>query len=131
MLTGWGVVKELVAHVAAAADPSNPSASSTAREDPERWWKEHADGDLGYAALLEKLGPSAAARQGLLAGFFEPRSDDDGTLALRPSQAHRAIAELVRRGSVKVIVNTNFDRLDPSASDGYFFTTMKDVARTM
>ncbi|MDZ5144940.1 SIR2 family protein [Microbacterium testaceum] len=111
VLTGWGVVEELVARIAAAADPSDPTASSTAREDPERWWKEYGEGDLGYAALLEQLGPSAAARQGLLAEFFEPRSSDDGTPALQPSRAHRAIAELVRRGTVKVIITTNFDRL--------------------
>lgn len=111
VLTGWGVVRELVARVAAAADPTDERASSAAREEPEQWWEKHGQGDLGYAALLEQLGPSAAARQGLLAEFFEPGSDDDGTPARQPSQAHRAIAELVRRGTVKVIVTTNFDRL--------------------
>lgn len=114
--TGWGVVTELVARVAAASAPDDPAAVLAARADPERWWSQHDDGTLGYSSLLEKLAPSAAARQGLLAGFFEPNSDDE-TPARQPSKAHRAIAELVRRGTVKVIVTTNFDRLMEQALD--------------
>lgn len=110
LLTGWGVVTELVARVAAATAPGDDGASADARADPEGWWSHNGEGDLGYSSLLEQLAPSAAARHGLLAGFFEPSSDDE-TPARQPSRAHRAIAELVRRGSVKVIITTNFDRL--------------------
>ncbi|MDJ0337899.1 SIR2 family protein [Cryobacterium sp. PH31-O1] len=116
LLTGWGVVTELVARVAAASAPNDSSAVSAARADPELWWSQNGVGKLGYSSLLEQLAPSAAARQGLLAGFFEPGSDDE-TPVLQPSKAHRAIAELVRRGSVKVIVTTNFDRLMEQALD--------------
>ncbi|MET0886841.1 MAG: SIR2 family protein [Mycetocola sp.] len=116
LLTGWGVVTELVARVAAASDPADAGAVTAARADPQLWWSQNGEGDLGYSSLLEQLAPSAAARQGMLAGFFEPGSDD-GTPARQPSRAHRAIAELVRRGSVKVIVTTNFDRLMEQALD--------------
>lgn len=116
LLTGWGVVRELVARAAAAASPDDENAVAAARADPEAWWAQHGDGELGYASLLEQLAPSAAARQGLLAGFFEPTADED-TSPRQPSKAHRAIAELVRRGSVKVIVTTNFDRLMEQALD--------------
>ena len=110
LLTGWGVVKELVAQIAAAAHPQDEQAVTAARTNPEGWWAEHGEGELGYASLLERLSPSAAARQGLLAGFFEP-GDDEDTPVRQPSRAHHAVAELVRRGSVRVIVTTNFDRL--------------------
>ncbi len=116
LLTGWGVVTELVARVAAASAPDDADAVSAARADPESWWSQNGEGELGYSSLLEQLAPSAAARQGLLAGFFEPGSDDE-TPVRQPSKAHRAIAELVRRGSVKVIVTTNFDRLMEQALD--------------
>lgn len=116
LLTGWGVVTELVARVAAASAPDDAGAVAAARADPELWWSENGEGELGYSSLLEQLAPSAAARQGLLAGFFEPGSDDE-TPVRQPSKAHRAIAELVRRGSVKVIVTTNFDRLMEQALD--------------
>jgi len=108
--TGWGVVTELVARVAAASAPSDEGAVAAARDDPEAWWSENGAGKLGYSTLLEQLAPSAAARQGLLAKFFEPHSEED-ELVGEPTRAHRAIAELVRRGSVRVIVTTNFDRL--------------------
>lgn len=116
LLTGWGVVTELVARVAAASAPDDADAVSVARADPELWWSQNGEGELGYSSLLEQLAPSAAARQGLLAGFFEPGSDDEMPVR-QPSKAHRAIAELVRRGSVKVIVTTNFDRLMEQALD--------------
>lgn len=110
LMTGWGVVAELVARAAAASDPTDVAAVDAARADPEAWWNEHGEGKLGYSTLLAQLAPSAAARQGLLAGFFEPGMDDDDTLG-HPSRAHHAIAQLVRRGSVRVVITTNFDRL--------------------
>lgn len=114
--TGWGVVTELVARVAAVAAPDDEDSASTARADPDAWWAQHSEGELGYASLLERVAPSAAARQGILASFFDSRVDDQSP-ARQPSKAHRAIAELVRRGSVKVIVTTNFDRLMEQALD--------------
>ncbi|RKS04952.1 SIR2-like protein [Nocardiopsis sp. Huas11] len=115
--TGWGVVKELVRRLAAATDPSDSASAQTAAEDPERWWDEHGDGDLGYARLLEHLAPTAAARQGLLADFFEPSEEERADGLKTPSKAHQAVAELVKRGTVRVIVTTNFDRLMEQALD--------------
>jgi hypothetical protein len=66
---------------------------------------------LGYSNLLAALGATPAARRALLAGFFEP-SDDDAASGLKtPSPAHLAIAQLVKRGYIRVILTTNFDRL--------------------
>lgn len=110
--TGWGVVTELVRRAAAAGARGDPAAADRAAEKPEAWWAEHGDGQpLGYSNLLAALGPTQAARRDLLAGFFEPTDDDAEQGRKVPGPAHRAIAQLVKRGLVKVILTTNFDRL--------------------
>lgn len=112
--TGWGVVTELVRRVAAVEDPDS---IEDAASDPEKWWHEHHSGTLGYSSLLEALAPTSAARQGLLADFFEPSDEDREQGIKTPSKGHLAIAELVKRGSVKVVITTNFDRLMEQALD--------------
>lgn len=109
--TGWGVVRELVRRAAAATDPQNEGLAQAAWDNPDVWWAKHGEGDLGYSTLLEQLAPLPAARQGLLADFFEPNDEERDEGLKQPSKAHRAIAELVKRGFVRVIVTTNFDRL--------------------
>jgi hypothetical protein len=109
--TGWGVIKELVRSVA-AANGENPEQ---AQKNPESWWAEHVGTELGYSTLLAELAPTAAARQGLLARFFEPSEDDREHGSKVPSRAHEALAQLVKRGLVRVILTTNFDRLTEQA----------------
>lgn len=110
--TGWGVVTALVSRIAAATHTDGQSAISAAVNDPDQWWAEHGDGEaLGYSNLLAALGPTPAARRALLAGFFEPSADDAANGLKVPSPAHRAIAQLVKRGYIRVILTTNFDRL--------------------
>ncbi|GAA1380722.1 SIR2 family protein [Luteococcus sanguinis] len=106
--TGWGVVKDLVRRVAALEDPDT---LSEAEADPETWWTAHHGEPLGYSTLLEALAPTPSARQALLADFFEPTDQEREEGIKTPSRAHLAIAELVKRGAVKVILTTNFDRL--------------------
>ncbi|WP_166983822.1 SIR2 family protein [Paramicrobacterium fandaimingii] len=108
--TGWGVVRELVRRIA-AADGGDSSAVDTAWGDPEAWWAENAEGKLGYSTLLEQLAPTAAARQGLLADFFEPDEDEREEGLKQPTKAHESLAKLVKNGLVGVIITTNFDRL--------------------
>lgn len=103
--TGWGVVTELVRRVAAVEDPSSVEGAAS---DPEKWRHDHGE-PLGYSSLLEALAPTPAARQGLLADFFEPSDEEREQGIKTPSRGHLAIAELVKRGSVKVIITTNFD----------------------
>lgn len=109
--TGWGVVTELVARIAALQ--GGGETVEQARKDPESWWNENGAGNLGYSALLEQLASTPAARQGLLSSFFEGDTPDGEVIA--PSRAHHAIAALVKRGAVRVIVTTNFDRLTEQA----------------
>lgn len=111
--TGWGVVQDIVGKVAAVRDPDNPDARSEAMADPETWWEAATSEPLGYSALLAAAAPMPASRQAMLAKYFEPEEgQDDGK---GPTAAHRAIAQLVKRGSVRVILTTNFDRLTERA----------------
>lgn len=109
--TGWGVVKELVRRTAVAAAPEDADSLRLAQDDPEAWWNEHVAGELGYASLLQNLAPTAPARQGLLADFFEPTDEEREEGIKVPGRAHHAVAQLVKRGLVRVILTTNFDRL--------------------
>ncbi|WP_191932085.1 SIR2 family protein [Arthrobacter bussei] len=108
MPTGWGVVTDLVRKVAVQEDAKT---ADQAAANPEAWWSEHHGEGLGYSSLLESLAPTAAARQGLLEGYFEPTNQEREDGVKGPSAAHRAIAQLVKKGYVKVILTTNFDRL--------------------
>ena len=109
--TGWEIVEHLVQKAAAADNPDDADSHALAASDPEAWWKLHSEGDLGYSSLLAAIAPSSAARQGLLAEYFEATEDDRADGRKVPTAAHNAIAELVKAGSIKVIVTTNFDRL--------------------
>ncbi|MFF5147826.1 SIR2 family protein [Streptomyces sp. NPDC013157] len=112
--TGWGIVEDLVGRVAAMQDPNDADAPAKAVADPVGWWAEHYDDVLGYSGLLGAVAPTAAARQQQLARYFQPQEDDEPG-AKGPTPAHHAIAELVKRGSVRVILTTNFDRLTERA----------------
>jgi hypothetical protein len=110
--TGWGVVRELVRRAAAANGDEAPDTD----DEVESWWQEQGDGEpLGYSGLLAALASTPAARRALLAGFFEPTEDERERGLKVASPAHRAVAELVRRGIVRVILTTNFDRLTEHA----------------
>lgn len=118
MPTGWGVVQALVRRIAGATHTTDPAAVDAAVADPDGWWDEHGDGQpLGYSNLLAALGATPAARRAQLAGFFEPTEEDLESGLKVPSAAHRAIAQLVKRGYVRVILTTNFDRLLEKALD--------------
>ncbi|WUH88693.1 hypothetical protein OG900_38820 [Streptomyces sp. NBC_00433] len=107
MKTGWGIVQDLVAKVAAVHEPDDPDAGARAAADPESWWEARFGEPLGYSRLLAEAAPTPAARQALLAGYFEPADGEDA--GKQPTAAHRALARLVKRGSIKVILTTNFD----------------------
>ena len=108
--TGWGVIKDLVAKAAAAAGTGNPDLGDD--DAIENWWQENGDGSpLGYSNLLENVGATAATRSALLNKYFEPSESERAEGVKVPGKAHQAIAELARRGAIRVIITTNFDRL--------------------
>ncbi|MFD9419491.1 SIR2 family protein [Streptomyces goshikiensis] len=111
--TGWGIVQDVVGKVAAVRDPDNPDARSEAMADPEAWWEANTSEPLGYSALLAAAAPLPASRQAMLAKYFEPEEGQEDSKG--PTAAHRAVAQLVKRGSIRVILTTNFDRLTERA----------------
>ena len=113
--TGWGIVNQLVERVAAQMSSPGTDHISAAAENPEAWWAKNFDEPLGYSSLLRELAPTGAARQGLLAPFFEATPEEIANGQKAPSRAHHALAALVKRGLVRVIITTNFDRLTEQA----------------
>ncbi|MFD8597557.1 SIR2 family protein [Kitasatospora sp. NPDC059646] len=108
--TGWGIVADLIARVATAHEPDTPEAGAQASADPEGWWAKNFTTPLGYSSLLEEVAPTPSARQALLDRYFVPEDGEEAT-DKAPTAAHRAIARMVKRGSFRVILTTNFDRL--------------------
>lgn len=102
--TGWEVVLDLIRRLAVLV-------GEECGTDPASWFKGKYRQDPTYSGLLDELFKSQAERSQILATYFEP-SDDEQERGLKvPTPAHRAIAQLVKSGHVKVILTTNFDRL--------------------
>lgn len=103
--TGWAVVSDLARGAAVAGgEPEPPS-------DPVAWYAAQFGGSPNYSGLLEAVAPTPAQRRDLLAAYFEPTDEELESGLKSPTGAHAAIARLVARGTVSVIVTTNFDRL--------------------
>ncbi len=102
--TGWDVVLDLVRKLAQAeGDDPEPL--------PEEWYQRRYGEPPRYSTLLESVAPTAAERRSLLKEHFEPTEEERDEGIKTPTAAHRAIADLVAGGWIRVIVTTNFDRL--------------------
>lgn len=103
--TGWEITLDLVRRYAIAC--------KTPTDDPESWYRAEFRKDPDYAEVLSKLSTTQAERQRLLSEYFEPTELEleINPVAKKPTAAHRAIAKLVAKGYVKIIITTNFDRL--------------------
>ena len=108
--TGWEITLDLVQKLAAVR-------KQTCGPDPEEWYRNTFGKEADYSDLLEALCKTAAERQQLLRGYFEPSPDDREEGAKQPTAAHRAIATLAAKGFIRVILTTNFDRLIETALD--------------
>lgn len=102
--TGWGITLDLVRKAAAVAGQS-------ADPDPAAWYQKQFGEEPDYAKLVEQFAPTPTERQRLLRDYFVP-TEEERELGLKvPTKAHHAIAELVAKGYIKVILTTNFDSL--------------------
>ena len=78
----------------------------------EGWYEENYGKQLTYSSVIEDVAPLPHERQALLQRYFESAGDDDqASVPIPPSAAHRAIAQLVALGIIRVVVTMNFDRL--------------------
>lgn len=102
--TGWEVVLDLVRKLARLN-------SEDCEPDPAAWFKEKFGKDPEYSMLLDEIAKSPSERQHLHKSYFEPTEEEREQGLKLPTPAHKAIAGLVSKGYIKVIITTNFDRL--------------------
>ena len=109
--TGWEITLDLVAKHAAQLGESEAAA-----KDPAAWYAKKYGGEPDYSEVVSKLAPTPELRRNLLEPYFTVLDPVSGERHEHPpTEAHRAIAQLVKRGLVRVIVTTNFDRLMENA----------------
>ncbi|GAH65836.1 unnamed protein product, partial [marine sediment metagenome] len=80
-------------------------------EDWETWYLGKTGKEPDYSELIKAIGKNQSERQALLRSYFEPDEEEREQGIKLPTLAHRAIAELVFEGFIKVIITTNFDKL--------------------
>ena len=106
--TGWEITLDLIRKLARVLGES-PEPS------PERWYADKFGVEPDYSEIVKELAKTPADRQQLLRSYVEPDDQEQQEGKKAPTLAHRAIAALARRGFVRVIVTTNFDRLMETA----------------
>ncbi|MEW6455121.1 MAG: SIR2 family protein [Acidobacteriota bacterium] len=102
--TGWEVVLDLIRKVAHLK-------GENCEPDPAAWYEATFGEAPNYNKLLNIVAKSQAERSQLLRSYFEPTEEEREQHLKIPTEAHKAIAELVVKGYIRVIVTTNFDRL--------------------
>jgi len=102
--TGWEVVLDLIRKVAKLE-------GEDCEPDPADWFRKKHGAEPDYSKLLDGIAKTPAERQQLLRGYFEPTEEERDQGLKLPSAAHKAIAQLVAAGYLRVIITTNFDRL--------------------
>jgi len=102
--TGWEIVEDLVRKYSAVI-------REDCTEDWETWYKEKTSNEPDYSELIQAIGKKQSERQALLRGYFEPNEEEREQGIKVPTLAHRAIAEIVLKGYIKIIITTNFDKL--------------------
>jgi hypothetical protein len=102
--TGWEITLELLSRVAALEGVDTQG-------DPAGWYRETTGKEPDYSRLLDELATTPSQRQQLIRPFIEPNEAEYDRGEKRPTRAHRAIAKLMARGYVRVVITTNFDRL--------------------
>lgn len=102
--TGWEVVLDLIRKLASAQ-------GADCEPDPAAWYEAQYGSQPGYSQLLDALAKTPSERQQILRGYFEPSDEERQEGAKAPTKAHRAIANLMAGGKIRVVLTTNFDRL--------------------
>ena len=106
--TGWEIVLDLIRKVAVLD-------KEEAKPNPEEWYRKKFGESPEYSKLLDMLAVTPSERMGLLRSYFEPTEDQREQGLKVPTDAHRAIAQLVKYGYIRMILTTNFDRLIETA----------------
>jgi hypothetical protein len=102
--TGWEITRDLIKKLAASMkqDPG---------PDVDDWYKKNFHEEPDYSKILEKIAKTPSERMNILKGYCEPTEEEKEEGLKVPNKAHKAIAEMVKMGYIKMILTTNFDRL--------------------
>ena len=106
--TGWEITTDLVRRVATAEKVEE-------QDDWAQWYRDKHGKEPDYSELLGALASTPAERRSILHSYIEPDEEDREEGRKVPTAGHKAIAQLVRDGFIRVIVTTNFDRLMENA----------------
>ena len=106
--TGWEITVDLIRKLAHVS-------GETTEPSPERWYREKFGAEPNYSEIIQRLAKTKAERQQLLRSYVEPTEQEREEGKKVPTRAHHAVAALVERKFVRVIVTTNFDRLIETA----------------
>lgn len=104
--TGWEIVHDVILQLAILEDEEE-----LCQPNPELWYFTQTGRIPNYSEILEQLLLTPAERQQKLCTYIEPTVEEQEEGLKQPTAAHRAIAQMVAQGYIKVIVTTNFDRL--------------------
>lgn len=102
--TAWAITKDLVHKLAAALGEDIAG-------DWDTWYRNKYREEPSYSLILSKLVETSSERVNLMLPYFEPNDDEKETGLKQPTVAHKAIAKLAKKGYIKMVVTTNFDRL--------------------
>lgn len=102
--SGWEIATDLTKRVAILEDGD--------QSDSVTWYKQSHGADVDYSQLLEMLATSRGDRQALLKNYLSSAGEGK---SYQPTEAHVAIAQLVKKNFVRIILTTNFDRLIENA----------------
>lgn len=103
--TGWEITLELIKGLA------GESAKNWQEQEIVSWYKQQYGEDPNYSKVVERIAPQPSERRGILESYFEPNEAESERNLKVPTLAHKAIAKLVRKGYIRMILTTNFDRL--------------------
>ena len=120
--TGWDITLDLIEKLARVQ-------GEDCKSDPADWYRQKFKSEPDYSVLLDGLAKTPTERQQLLRSYWEPTGKESELGNKRPTNAHRAIARMMARGFVRVVISTNCDRLmeDALKDDGIVPTVLSTV----
>ena len=110
--TGWEITLDLVRCVAKLEEEADqPDCGEADQTCWITWYKRKFRKEPNYSDLIGQLAPCPDERRAILDRYIEPGEEDQQNDRKVPTKAHKAIADLVHDGFIRVIITTNFDRL--------------------
>lgn len=106
--TGWEITLDLIKKMAVLCGENEI-------DDPIKWYIDRYGNLPDYSDILDELAKTPVERNNLLKSYFEPSDENSDVLYRKPTKAHKAIAQLIKDGYIRIVITTNFDRLLESA----------------